>query len=798
MTRRTTIFLLLFTSTSFLNADFAPVSLRLDPAFQPVVTSPGGVRALASAPGGKLIAAGVFSVVNNSVRQNLVRLNADGTVDTSFDAGNVLPTELVGIVDVTAVPDGKIFVSGEVTLEGAVGSKLFRLNVDGTLDKTFVLGDLPISPDEFVNYVSVLGVLKNSNILANVTSQGLSRRFTVLCDPTGAVKSRVSAFDQGENEGVVKPFLLNEQDGSYILSDGASLIRFTPDGNITRLLATNCCSALLPLSDGTFIGLSESLAVEFNQDFSSYKTFELRIAGSAIPKLNFGAALDPAGRIMLWGFLGTINERPFNGIARLNPHGTVDETFQPPEEVVALLQEGDNPFGGALIAPIGSGILICRFAPVIGLFPESPALTMGWDGQLKASPQFRDLTRWPWSNISSKATPAQDGHLFVFGAFNQVNGKILSSLARLNFDGTTDTGFRPELPTNSTAVKEVAQQEDGTVVVVAITAGNWDRTLPIAVRRLKPDGSADPSFTQFNARASFELTSLAVQADRKILLATDNGVIRLLPDGAPDPSFIPEQRPAIGLTLMNDGRILTLTELPSASRNFIRLNQDGSVDPSFNVNLGVGLARPLKGGKLFAIASIKTNSFEYTTTIVRLNSDGSVDSSFNTDSFLFENDFISDLEPDLDGGVLVAARGPFFSFTRIIRLQSNGAIDQHFSPIQLERVSGDISFVRQENGDIIVSGAFGMANGEPRPGLARFVPVAGSSVLSMQGFTEQGLGLNLSATPNQQFEIQTSTDLNSWRSLTNLTATSSSAETPFLDPAPRISRKFYRALSHAN
>ena len=91
--------------------------------------------ALALQPDGKILAGGSFVNVNNLLRRNLVRLNADGSVDSSFDTGSGLNN----FVDAIAVQaDGKLLVGGGfLSVNGVPRAGLARLNSDGSVDSRF-------------------------------------------------------------------------------------------------------------------------------------------------------------------------------------------------------------------------------------------------------------------------------------------------------------------------------------------------------------------------------------------------------------------------------------------------------------------------------------------------------------------------------------------------------------------------------------------------------------------------------------------------------------------------------------
>ena len=97
------------------------------------------VLSLAVQEDGKILVGGDFTTLNGqNVPQRLIRLNGDGTLDTAFT--NALGSGLDNIVSSLALQrDKKILVGGDfTTLNGqSVPQRLIRLNSDGSLDTTF-------------------------------------------------------------------------------------------------------------------------------------------------------------------------------------------------------------------------------------------------------------------------------------------------------------------------------------------------------------------------------------------------------------------------------------------------------------------------------------------------------------------------------------------------------------------------------------------------------------------------------------------------------------------------------------
>src|SRR2546428_107148 len=111
----------------------SPLPDSFNPGADSVVRSPA-VQA-----DGEILVGGAFTTLGGQSRNIIGRLNADGTVDTGFNssAGGAFQTPSVDCLAVQA--DGKILVGGGFTTLGGGQSRanIGRLNADGTLDASF-------------------------------------------------------------------------------------------------------------------------------------------------------------------------------------------------------------------------------------------------------------------------------------------------------------------------------------------------------------------------------------------------------------------------------------------------------------------------------------------------------------------------------------------------------------------------------------------------------------------------------------------------------------------------------------
>ena len=100
----------------------------------------GTVYSLALQSDGKIIAGGKFWKYSGSTVYGIVRLTTGGTIDTSFTSYFTNDIEFLddAVKKVIVQPDGKILVAGEfTTYSGVTRNSILRLNSNGTLDTTF-------------------------------------------------------------------------------------------------------------------------------------------------------------------------------------------------------------------------------------------------------------------------------------------------------------------------------------------------------------------------------------------------------------------------------------------------------------------------------------------------------------------------------------------------------------------------------------------------------------------------------------------------------------------------------------
>ncbi|MFN6944977.1 MAG: T9SS type A sorting domain-containing protein, partial [Cytophagaceae bacterium] len=96
------------------------------------------VQSLSFQSDGKILVGGSFTSYNGITRNRIARLNADGSLDESFNPGTGFNA---GVRSISLQNDNKILIGGEFTsFDGSPRNYIVRINTDGTLDEGFYPG----------------------------------------------------------------------------------------------------------------------------------------------------------------------------------------------------------------------------------------------------------------------------------------------------------------------------------------------------------------------------------------------------------------------------------------------------------------------------------------------------------------------------------------------------------------------------------------------------------------------------------------------------------------------------------
>jgi uncharacterized delta-60 repeat protein len=386
------------------------------------------VHALAVQPDGKTLIGGDFEQVNAVNRAKIARLNSDGSVDPTFDPGTG-PNNLVHCVALQ--PDGKTLISGYFTsVSGGDRMQLARLNANGSLDASF---DPGMGANGFIHQ---LAVQPDGRILLAgefTAVGGVARNHIARLNANGTVDT---SFDPGSGADYVVQALGLQPDGRVVLSGWFSTFNGTAVGHLARLNANGSldstfsagaldapAEAIIPLSDGKLLLGGQFTMVN---NIAANHLARLNINGSLDPAFSAGSgpnstvvsmALQPDGRILVGGGWTTWNGTPRLHIARVNPDGTLDHSLAGPGAngsvtAVALLPDGRAAVAGDFT--VFSGYNRYRFALLgpDGSMPAEPVNWVRFPAGSGGNDHWYALTGGPtdWTSAEAEAV-ACGGHL---------------------------------------------------------------------------------------------------------------------------------------------------------------------------------------------------------------------------------------------------------------------------------------------------------------------------------------------------------------------------------------------------
>lgn len=188
------------------------------------------VYTIAVQPDGKILIGGNFTRVNGVGRNRIARLNADGSLDTTFNPGGGTDNTVFSI---TLQPDGKIVVGGFFTrFNGTNRNNIIRLNSDGSLDTNFNLFL------ENTGFIITTFLLSDGKILVGgfyQLSGDLNFSTILRLNSDGSPDSSFNFGGSGGNS-TVRDIKL-QPDGKILISGNFTAYNGTPRGRVARLNA---------------------------------------------------------------------------------------------------------------------------------------------------------------------------------------------------------------------------------------------------------------------------------------------------------------------------------------------------------------------------------------------------------------------------------------------------------------------------------------------------------------------------------------------------------------------------------
>lgn len=744
----------------------------LDAAYDP---SPNGaVHCVGVQPDGKIVFGGDFSglrpngAATSTTRYSLARVNADGSLDMSFDP------DPQGVVNCLALQtDGKILIGGQFTSfrfkawPQVFRSRFARLNADGSVDMGF-----DPSPDAEVSCVmpqadgkillaGMFSSLKPNGAASSTPKRGIARVNADGTLDTGFAPNNVSTIDcmalQADGKILVGGYFTVPTFSGVIFTSKRNLVRLTDAGALDvsfDLDPNSSVRALAVQLDGGILAGGSFTNLKVNSDQTLSMRYIARLRGRHVldsgfdPKpgrtvLNIGMQQD--GKILLGGEFFSLQpngaESPIfrSHFARLSNSAaeqglTVLDSTQilwtrrgSGAEVHAVSFERSDDAGltwtalgsASRVGTSGDWQLTGLNLPVSGLLRAIAAVHSGTGTSLFQSQANYHLTSGATLSAISPASGPLDG-----GTTVTITGTDLDTATDVFIGGVAAKDVVRVNATTLTATTPASRP--GSVDVSIITASGTSTgagiftyvaptpvvtvTTPIVwdkVTTLTITG-ANFSPTPGDNIVTFSPAGTGTVIDATPSTLTVSGITGLAP------GELSAVVTTFGLSSGLPVQVAQVIPVPAGNLDPLDLTlSDGFLPNGFNTEVAVMAAQPdgkiIIGGKFKSVLGVFRNN------LARLNTDGTLDMGFDPSP----NNVITGLAVQADGRILVS--GAFTSFRpngasssilrhSLARLNADGSVDAGFVPMMspysiLSRV---YSIALQADGKILIGGEFEM------------------------------------------------------------------------------------------
>ncbi|WP_183906784.1 T9SS type A sorting domain-containing protein [Rufibacter immobilis] len=704
----------------------------------------GPIHTTVVQPDGKYLIGGGFSSFNKNAYNRIIRMNSNGSIDSSFKVNQPYDGYVYSI---SLQKDGKFIVGGNFSRPSTTAMlNINRLNQDGSIDPSF-------NP----------GISFTSRFIHRTASV-----FSTAIQPDGKI---IAGGEFGKYNGVSRTNLVRIQpdgqlDDSFKVGSCFTHSRdqspFFSGSNIRNVLIQGDRKLIISGLFTHYNGVARGSVARLNTDGTLDLSFGSEIGANDIV---YSAAMQKDGKIILVGNFTKFNSSSFNRIIRLNEDGTIDHTFTPEKG-------SDNEIESVLVLPDERIVIGGKFNTYngiktshIAILSKNGSLQNTFSGLTETLPYSLANLTYLFSSVKTTAY-LNNGRVLIGGLFNGINGHNYSRLAFLLPDGSIDTTFNKGSGINGAHfsyydLNEYKRHEQSYVFKTIVlpdkkllAVGNftgYNGSARRSIVRINEDGSIDYSF---NPEAGIEGYStghleigahtVAVQVNGKILVAGGfthtNGnptsyLTRLNTDGSHDPS--------LSLPLGGGGYILTILPFPDGKilaggfvmpkeapfYSIAKLHADGKVDNTFKQIISgvIHTASLQEDGKIIIGGRFQVSQDAPFVKLARLNSDGTLDNSFSVVQYPDKSDTLVHEKTvytaaiQLDKKIIIA--GNFTNYNEvplnhIARLHSDGTLDTSFK--SGAGANKQIKAIElQPDGRILIGGEFTTFDGMPRNNVAR-------------------------------------------------------------------------------
>ena len=278
----------------------------------------------------KVVVSGLFTSLNGNSRNFLVRLNSNGTEDTTFYS-NLGSGFSFAPYTVEVQADGKILVGGPfAAFNGNTRNRLVRLNSDGTEDTSFYT-NLGSGFNDVVNFV--LETSSNKIIVVG--------RFTSF---NGNTRNRIVCLNSDGTE-----------DTSFYTNCGTAF-----NAPIRGVVQMSSGDLVFYGDFTTFNGSTAGHILKLHSDGTVNTTFA---TGSGLDTIAYNVAEDEFGDLIVGGPFSSYNGISVAYLCRIKPNGDYDQAFNKTTSPVPVVAVDTSVDGLVMLAEINGFEILSSHKP---------------------------------------------------------------------------------------------------------------------------------------------------------------------------------------------------------------------------------------------------------------------------------------------------------------------------------------------------------------------------------------------------------------------------------------------------
>ncbi len=499
----------------------------------------------------------------------------------------------------------------------------------------------------------------------------------------------------------------------------------TEDNSFIIASGLNREAVAVQYDDKIIVGGSQSGCIaRFNSDGSLDESFNI---GTGFDDIVRAIAIQDDGKILVGGDFTTYNGESHNRIIRLNDDGSADESFN-------LVGNGitNDPFSGDSpqvysISIKNSGMVIAgRFENYNGSYYRNIVKT-----DMDGIPDETFDTATSFNGVVYNTFTQDDGKILCIGGFTSYNSVSYNRIIRLNTDGSVDNTFNIGTGLNQQGNIIKKNNDD---IFIGGNFSTYNGSSSGGIARLDNNGSLNINFDSglgfHRSNITGSIQSIVID-NNKLIVSGDFYAYQgsILYNGYNKLSINRKRELFTTLNLgsgfnnavrtsvvQDDGKIIlggSFTTYNGISKTrIVRLNEDGSIDNSFDIGSGfnnqvVDIAirddgKILVGGYFTTYKGVSANR------IIQLNSDGSKDSSFDIGTGVTSAGSVEVIRIQDDDKIII---GGVFNYYRdtisnnIARINTDGSIDSSFLAAGLfSGATNDIDIM--SDGKIVVANTY--------------------------------------------------------------------------------------------